>query len=112
VPDSQFHDLFEAKYLMNHACAIPQNHISSRLLDKPGTEVLVRGKNNRLVRWNTFHDICSVATGANNVAQGLYSCRAVDVRNYNVIGIFLLEFFKQSRGSGIGQGAARVQIGQ
>lgn len=53
-----------------------------------------------------------VRAGATDVGEGFQLGRAVDVTDYFMVGIFLLEFAKDRGWAAVGKGATGLQIGQ
>ena len=95
VPDLEFDDLFHAKHLMHHTGTVPKQHIAARFLDQVRSKVLIGCKDDWLILGYALHDIGCIAAGADDVAQRFYACRAVDVGNNDVVGVFLLKLLKQ-----------------
>ena len=92
--------------------ARPKLHWSTGVLSHPLTEVLVGDEEDFLVGRHLLDDFHGVSAGANDVAEGLYGCRAVYVGDDVHIGVFLAEGGQFFRRAGIGKGAPRVDVGK
>lgn len=105
-------DLFGAEDLVHHAGTVPQDHVATGLLDEVAAQIDVRRKNDGLILRDAFYDVYRVGGRAANIRQGLQFCRAINIADHQVIGVFFLEFPEQVRRTAIGQRATRFEVGQ
>ena len=77
------------------------------LLHDVAPQVLVGGKNNRLVCRNLLNQTGGVGAGADDVAHRLDVGGAVNVRHHNMVGVLGFKGGKSIGGAAIGQGNTR-----
>ena len=88
---------FKAEDLMNHTGTIPKNHIPASFFNQVCTKIFIRSKNDFLTLWKTFDYLFCITAGTDYITQRFYTGRTVDVSNYYMIRMFVLEFFEQWR---------------
>ncbi len=98
--------------IVDGADTVPKEHIPSGNLVDISAEVFVRSENNLLVFWERAHQFLGVARGADKVGEGFYLCRAIDVADNHVVGMFGLEFLEILGLAALGQRATGFHIGQ
>ena len=76
---------------MGVTVAAPERHRPPCLFHDPRAEVFVRHEQNVFLLRRGLDDFDRVAAGADDVAQGLHCCAAIDVSNRPEIGVGLLE---------------------
>ena len=76
---------------MGVATARPKLHWSTRVFGHPLTKVLVGDEEDFLVGRYLLDDFYGVSAGADDIAEGLYGCRAVYIGDDVDVGVFLAE---------------------
>ena len=80
---------------MYHAGTVPQYHVSTRLFVDISPKVPIWRKNEGLVCRKALDDFLGIAARTDDIAQSLHTGTAVDVGNYQMIGIFVFELLEQ-----------------
>lgn len=70
---------------MDNATPLPEHQISPGLGHDVPAQVLIWGKNNRLIWGNLAHNLDRIGTGADDVTHGLNFSRAINVRNHQMV---------------------------
>ena len=101
-----------AEGFMDLAAAGPEGQVPATLALDPAAQVLVWGKQDRLVSGQLVDQVHRVAAGADQVALGLHRRRTVDVAHHDMVGMGGAKGGKGIGWAGIGQAAARIQVWQ